>query len=233
MIGIAGNMMAGFGKRAAGPELVASARNLEIAGSNGARSVTITLPAEAAPGDKLLMMATCVNSGSLSSNTNIALPAGWTNIQNESGGVTDGPSSRFMQRTVQPGDTSWNVTASVGILLVVELQVWRNANATLGNRQLTRPLDSTSVAAQIGSTTLGSAMAVFGFFHRSANGAPTINSSPAESILAGSQANAGVRTVRTWSGWERRLQGGATGTRTWSVTNNTFSVMMLQEILKP
>lgn len=232
MIGIAGNMMAGFGKRA-GPQLVASARNLESAGSNGARTVSIALPVDAVPGDKLLMMATCVNSGSLSSNVNIALPSGWTNIQNESGGVNDGPSFRFMERTMQSGDTSWNVTAGAGILLVAELQVWRNANATLGNRQLTQPFSSASAADQIGSTTLGSAMAVFAFFHRSANGAPTIDSSPAESMLAGSQSNAGVRTVRTWSGWERRLQGGATGTRTWSVTNNDFSVMMLQEVRRP
>lgn len=231
MIGIAGNMMAGFGKRA-GPQLVASARNLESAASNGARSVTITLPAAAVAGDKLLMMATCVNSGSSSSDTNIALPSGWTNIQNESGGTSNGPSSRFMQRTMQSGDTSWNVTAGAGILLVVELQVWRNANTTLGNRQFTRSLSSASVAAQISSTTLGSAMAVFGFFHRSANDAPTLNSSPAESTLVGSQSNAGLRTVRTWSGWERRLQGGATGTRTWSLTNNDFSVMMLQEVLR-
>lgn len=229
MIGIAGNMMAGFGKRA-GPQLVASARNLESSESNGARSVTITLPSAAVPGDKLLLMATCVNSGSLSSNVNIALPSGWTNIQNDGGLVNNSPSFRFMQRTVQPGDTSWNITAGVGILLVVELQVWRGMSPTLGNRQSSQV--STGVAAGIGSTAPGSAMAMFAFFHRSANGAPTINSAPDKSIFVGTQSNAGARTVRTWSGWERRLQGGATGTRTWDVADNSFSVMMLQEVLR-
>lgn len=215
------------------PILVDAVGNYEYNGTTGARSVTINLPVTAKPGDKLLLMATCVNSGSSSSDANIQTISGWSSLANSSGLTTDGASFRFMQRDVQVGDTSWNVTTLSGTFLVVEMQVWRNVSTTLGNRQATQSSSGSTVANQIGSTTAGSSMAIFAFFHRNTSGAPTVTTIPPGVLLKNAQAISQPRSARTWSGWERKLSGGATGTRTWAVTNNDFSVMMLQEMLRP
>lgn len=230
MIGIAGNPLALMGS-ARGPRLVGTTFAGQYAGINQAQSLAISVPTEAEPGDLLLMLACASVSGSISGATNIALPAGWTNIQNTASGSSNAPSLRFMRRTMVEGDSSWNITTSSSIVLGMQIQAWRGASSTLGNRQSTQSTADT--ANGIASTTNGSAMGVFAFLLNTGSGVVAVNSFPSNLEFAGTfDVFAAAFRQRHWAGWQKRLAGGATGNQEFSITNNSFSVFMLQELLR-
>jgi hypothetical protein len=228
-------MLPGFPRLTKGqpaPQLVGVSFAGAYRGTNGSQSISISVPAEAEPGDLLLMLACASVQSATSGATNIGLTSGWTNIQNTGSSTNNEPSLRFMRRTMAGGDTTWNVATTNSIVLGMQIQAWRRVSGTLGNRQSTQTTGDTG--SQIASTTNGSAMAAFAFFLNTGSAAVTVNSFPANLQFAGTlDVSAAAFRHRSWAGWQPRLTGGATGNQVFDVTNNAFTVFMLQEMLRP
>lgn len=191
--------------------------------AGAALSTTISAPSGTEIGDMMVMY---VGASDYSSNSSIATISGWTLQDSYTNSSTGGLDYKLLTRVFQSGDTSWTAT-STGYNLSVVCLSFGNVTS-LGNAQRDTSGD---VSDGITSTTAGSAMAVFGGFSNSSTSTPSVSSTPTETTTETSKtADQGNYAVLVWAGYEENLPGGATGTRTWVVANNTYEIFYLLEL---
>lgn len=200
----------------------------QIANAETNLSDTISaVTAGAAEGDLMLLF---ISATGFTDSQGIANITGWTLQASATGTGSATPDYKLFSRVMQAGDTTWNYSCTDAYQLLGTLVVFRNASG-LGNRRVTQSTGDT--ASEITSTTAGSSLAILCHFNSSGAAVPDVTAYPGTSTEIHETKTSGTSTYFStqWAGYEEGISGGGTGTRAFTVADNTKSIFVLQEIL--
>lgn len=211
------------------PSFVGHDAEWQVSNTETSLSDTISaVTAGAEVGDTMLLFISA--TGFSDSQGIVSSIAGWTLEDSASGTGAATPDYRLFSRVMQAGDTTWNYSCTAAYQLMGTLVAFRGASG-LGNRRVTQSTADT--ALEITSTTSGSSLAILCHFNSSGADSPDVTAFPGTSTEIHETSTVGTSTYFStqWAGYETGLSGGGTGTRAFTVTNNTKSIFVLQEIL--
>jgi len=221
-------MKAGFFGRPSGPFWIASSDASDTA-TDATCSATITPPTGTQVGDLLVLFIATGATNSGGAPTISVAPSWDALLDSASGGATGATSYAAYSRVYQSGDSGgWTIEATDAYSMVGCIQTARNATAIGNSRETTGTVNT---ASEIASTTAGSMLFVFAGGTAGNTDTPSFDTGPTETTFAEAKlASSSNYKARLWAGYEERIAGGATGTRTFTSTNVDYWDAFLVEI---